>query len=176
MRWRTKKLVLVGLICVSALSLAWWLNLARDPLRTSARKAWKQKAVAQIMVCVTDPGWLSNELTGLRLKAAATEAYEGWLLDSLILMRSGEWLCYTNVCAKQPGGIHDLFIAHGSDGNWYYSTFHFCIGMVVLRCEEQPKDIKTFCETYYVRRFDGRSNECLKKTWPPGGLVDGSAF
>lgn len=166
MKTRLKKLVLIGLICTAALCLCWWFNPERDPLRTPARKAWKQKAIADITTRVANPAWLSNELASLTVKAGQTEGYEAWLSDSLILMKSGEWLCYTNICVKQPGGIHDLFIARGSDGTWYYSTFHFCIGMVVLRCQEQPEDLKSFCETYYVERFDGRSNECLKKTWP----------
>lgn len=167
MRVGLTKFVLVGMVFVGAISFPWWFNLKRDPLRKPARRAWKQTAIEKITERVTSPSWLSNELARLKLKSAQTEGFEAWLSDSLILMRSGEWLCYTNVCSKQPGAIYDLFIAYGSDGNWYYSTFHFCIEMVVLRLEEQPENLTTFCQTYYVHRFDGRSDECLKKTWPP---------
>ena len=85
----------------------------------------------------------------------------------MILMRKGEWLAYTNVCRKQDRHIYDLFLARGSDGRWYYSTYHFCIGMIVLRMEEQPEDLAEFARTYFLRTFDGRSDDCLQKTWPP---------
>jgi hypothetical protein len=82
--------------------------------------------------------------------------------------RNGEWLAYTNVCRKEDRHIHDLFLARGSDGRWYYSTYHFCIGMIVLRMEEQqPEDLAGFAKTYFLRTFDGQSDDCLQKTWPP---------
>lgn len=93
---------------------------------------------------------------------------DGWLSERLIVMRNGDWLAYTNICRKQDQHIYDLFLARGSDGQWYYSTYHFCIGMVALRMEEeQPDDLAGFAKTYYLRTFDGQSDECLQKTWPP---------
>lgn len=90
-----------------------------------------------------------------------------WLSERLIVMRNGDWLAYANICRKQDRHIYDLFLARGSDGQWYYSTYHFCIGMVVLRMEEQSDDLAGFAKMYYLRTFDGQSDECLQKTWPP---------
>lgn len=83
-------------------------------------------------------------------------------------MRNGDWLAYANICHKQDGRIRDLFLGRGSDGRWYYSTFHFCNQMIVLKMEEQSTNLVEFAKTYYLREFDGRSDECLQKTWPAG--------
>ena len=94
---------------------------------------------------------------------------EGWLSDKIILTGSGEWLVYRSHCSKaRPHNVKDIFLAKGSDGKWYYSTFHFCVGMVVLRGEPQPPDLKMFVHEYNLREFDGQSDECLKETksWP----------
>ena len=50
-------------------------------------------------------------------------------------MTNGAYLVYSQLCTKQNPRIHDIFIARGSDGKWYYSTFHFCIEMFTLRAE-----------------------------------------
>jgi hypothetical protein len=82
-------------------------------------------------------------------------------------MTNGEWMAYRNVCAKEEDRIADLVIGRGSDGKWYYSTFHFCIGMLNLRTMEQPESLPRFQTEYFLQEFDGHSDECLKKTWPP---------
>ena len=128
----------------------------------------KQKSIAEIAARVADPAWPTNEIA--RLKAQSTsEASEdaSWLSERIIVTRKGEWLAYANSCQKQDGRIPDIFLARGSDGHWYYSTYHFCVGMVVLRMEEQPEDLSAFAKTYLLRTFDGQSDDCLQKTWPP---------
>src|SRR5438067_927658 len=143
--------------------------LRAPSLQSSARREWKQKSIAEIAARVANPGWPANELS--RLKAESTsEASEGtrWLSDRIIVTRKGEWLAYASSCQKEDGLIPDIFLARGSDGHWYYSTYHFCVGMVVLRMEDQPEDLATFAKTYFLRTFDGQSDDCLQKTWPPG--------
>jgi hypothetical protein len=85
-------------------------------------------------------------------------------------MTNGEYLVYAHIDAKEDGRIHDIFIARGSDGKWYYSTFHFCIGMVTLAAEVLGPgwngSISEFATAYSAHEFDGHSDECLKKTWP----------
>jgi len=80
--------------------------------------------------------WLGDPTTVARLKNQSTsKASEdaSWLSERIIVTRKGEWLAYANSCQKQDGRIPDIFLARGSDGHWYYSTYHFCVGMVVLR-------------------------------------------
>ena len=86
----------------------------------------------------------------------------------IILTRKGEWLAFANRCQKQDGRIPDIFLARGSDGRWYYSTYHFCIDMINLRSEEQPEDLADIGRAYFLQTFDGHSDDCLQKTWPPG--------
>jgi hypothetical protein len=39
--------------------------------------------------------------------------------------------------------------------------------MLALRDEEQPDNLAQFIAAYFLREFDGRSDECLNLTWPP---------
>jgi hypothetical protein len=137
-------------------------------LQSSARRDWKQKSITEIGARVADPMWPTNELTRLQTRSTSDSGvYESWLSDRMIVARNGEWLAYANICRKEDRRIHDLFLARGSDGRWYYSTYHFCIGVVALRMEEQPEDLTGFTKAYFLRTFDGKSDDCLQKTWPP---------
>jgi len=161
-----KKLLIIAFCSVLLLAVAGVVVFFRPPsLESSARREWKQKSIAEISARVADPAWPSNELA--RLSAARSDQDESWLSDHMILMRNGDWLAYAGICHKQDRRIHDFFLARGSDGQWYYSTYHFCVGMAVLRVEEQPQDLAGFARTYFLRTFDGKSDDCLQKTWPP---------
>lgn len=143
-------------------------------LHSKGRKQWKESALKSILVQGTNSQWITNEIAKLRLEAAQ-DPEGGWVGTNLLVMTNGEWLLYQNNCVKEPSHLHDLFLARGSDGKWYYSTFHFCIGMVVLRMggatEEPgaPGSLAEFVKTYAVREFDGKSDVCLEKTWPIKG-------
>jgi len=164
-----KGLLIVAGICGLLIALWGWAAIRYNPLRSEARRAWKEKAIAEIAARVADPSRLNGELDALRSAQAREEPREEgfWISDHLLLMRNGDWLAYASICQKEDRRIRDLFLARGSDGQWYYSTYHFCIGMVVLRMEEQPESLAEFVKAYYLRPFDGHSDECLRKTWPP---------
>ena len=133
---------------------------ARFAPSTRARKAWKEKSIAEIASLVANPAWVSDQIAAMRKHAGSGEDdSDGWLSDRLILMRNGDWLAYASICQKQDPRIRDLFLARGSDGRWYYSTYHFCIGMVVLKVEEQPEDLPAFAKAHYLQPFDGHSDE-----------------
>lgn len=136
---------------------------------SNARRAWKDKAITEISSRTTNSAWIDTEL--VRLKAVGTndpDDSDGWLSPQLIVMKNGDWLAYANVCQKEDRRIRDLFLGRGSDGRWYYSTYHFCKGMIVLRMENQPEDLAKFVAAYYLREFDGHSDECLER---PGHLM-----
>jgi len=141
--------------------------VARFAPSSTARREWKDKAIADIASRVADAAWVSREIEGLK-KAGAGDGADSdrWLSERLILMRHGDWLAYANICQREDSRIADLFLARGSDGRWYYSTYHFCRGMIVLKGEEQSEDLAGFIKAYYLRPFDGHSDECLQKTWP----------
>lgn len=164
-----KKPLVIAIVSILLLAVICAVAYLQPPsLQSSARRAWKEKSIADIAARVGAPLWPSNE-SALLKPQSPNEPIEdaSWLSDHIILTRKGEWLAYANVCQKQDRRIHDLFLARGSDGQWYYSTYHFCMGMIVLRMEEQPEDLAAFAKTYFLQTFDGQSEDCLQKTWPP---------
>jgi hypothetical protein len=164
-----KWLLIVAGLCGLLIALGAWLAAQRNPLRSEARRAWKEKAMAEIAALVADSNRLSGELEQLKeAQAQAKPTDEGfWISGHLLLMRNGDWLAYANNCWKEEPHIYDMFLARGSDGQWYYSTYHFCVKMLVLRVGDQPESLAAFAKAHYLRPFDGRSDECLQKTWPP---------
>jgi hypothetical protein len=145
-----------------------------DPygLQAKPRRDWKDRALAEITRRSNDSAWVASEVAALKARATKDQTdSDGWLSPRLILMTNGEWIAYANVCRKEDRHIHDLFLGRASDGKWYYSTFHFCIRMLVLKMgmieEGEPGSVEEFAENYYLRTFDGHSDECLQLTWPP---------
>jgi hypothetical protein len=164
-----KKLFAIVGVCAVLLALAVVALALLFTPSDGARRAWKEKAIAGISWQLAHPTWPSNEVARLSHRGTSDHSdSDRWLSEDLILMRNGDWLTYRSVCQKEKRRIADLFIARGSDGRWYYSTFHFCIGMLDLKMEDQSEDLPAFVKAYYLRPFDGHSDECLQKTWPPG--------
>ncbi len=153
-------LLLVGIVAMAFL---------RAPsLQSAARREWKQRNIAEITARVADPAWPTNESVHLEAPGTnETGSDASWLSERIIVTRKGDWLAFANSCQKQDGRIADIFLARASDGRWYYSTYHFCIDMVALRMDGQPEDLATFTRTYFLQAFDGKSDDCLQKTWPP---------
>ena len=166
-----KKLIIAGaaaFLCVAAFGLA--VLVGGERLSSRARKEWKEKAIAEIAQRTSDPARVLREIDSLKTKPSVDTEWAKWISEDLILMTNGEWMVYRNICAKEAGRIPDLFIGRGSDAKWYYSTYHFCIGMIVLKdMMDQPESLTKFRGDCYLREFDGHSDECLKKTWPPVG-------
>jgi hypothetical protein len=164
-----KRLISLAGVSVAVLVAGMLIAVAlRYAPSSSARRAWKDKAIAELSSRVNDSAWVSSELARLRGTGTnSSDAPDSWLSPHLIVMRNGDWIAYASICQKEDRRIRDLFLGHGSDGRWYYSTYHFCKGMIVLRLEDQSEDLATFAQTYCLRPFDGRSDECLRKTWPP---------
>ena len=160
-------LVIAGVCCLLVVVTAIAV-LVRYAPSSSARRAWKDRAITDISTRVGDSAWVSNELASLKTRGTNDAGdSDSWLSPHLIVMRNGDWLAYASICQKEDHRIRDIFLGRGSDGRWYYSTYHFCIGMVVLRMEEQSDDLAAFAKAYYLRSFDGHSDECLQRTWPP---------
>lgn len=160
-----RKLLLAIAILLAILAVA---CDARKASTDGARKAWKDEAIIRIQKSVEDSMRLEAELA--RLKAVVSTngpASDNWFSTQLILMRNGEWISYAAVCQKENPKVEDLFLGRGSDGKWYYSTFHFCVGMLNLDLDEQAESLNQFAKKYFLREFDGHSDECLRKTRPP---------
>ena len=163
---KSRALLVAGVLLLVGAILAALPSFMSHRLQ-AARRHWKNDAIPAIAKLAEDKRWLSQEIGILTNRTADQRVLaEGWLTDKLILMRSGEWLIYRSHCSKEkPHFVKDIFLAKGSDGNWYYSTFHFCVGMITLRGEEtQPPNFAMFAHEYNLRQFDGRSDDCLQET------------
>jgi hypothetical protein len=138
-----------------------------DLPRSKWRREWKAAVIAAVEKQTSDRGWVEKEVSAVKAKLESQgEADGGWSSSSLILMGNGDWIAYASRCRKEDWRIRDIFIGRASDGKWYYSTYHFCIGMLSLRVDDRPESLAKFISTYSLREFDGRSDECLKQTWP----------
>jgi hypothetical protein len=135
-----------------------------------ARKDWKQQAIPEIAKFSDDSKWVSEEIALLCSgEATGNQSIiaDRWLTDRMILTASGEWLVYKSHCNKvPPHQVRDIFLAKGSNGRWYYSTCHFCVGMCALVMVQDlpPYDLATFALRYHLKEFDGVSDECLQQT------------
>ena len=89
-----------------------------------------------------------------------------WAQDHVLLMTNGECIIYVYRHGDNSGFVDHLFLGHGSNGRWLYSTYHFCNSMVGVLGEDPPGSIGEFAKRFSVREFDGRSDECLQHTWP----------
>lgn len=163
---KKKWLMLSLTVGVIVLAAGFFHRLTADPLRAPARKQWKAAAISQIEQRVRNSNWLEAELQKVR-QPSSQDSLE-WFSENLILTKSGDWIVFESKCSKEPGKIRDIFIGRASNGKWYYSTFHFCVRMLVLKSEEQPGSLSEFAGTYFLREFDGQSDDCLRQTWPPG--------
>ena len=179
MKTKTKGCLIIagafaGILVLAALALA-----VGYPLYAAhARREWKEQAIPEIARLAGDREWIAREIIRLKLAAKAEkpgplrgENGIGWLTDHMILMRNGEWLVYRNHCSKQsPHTVKDIFLAKGSNGKWYYTTCHFCVGMYALILmqselpENQPATLAAFAKRYHLREFDGHSDACLQTT------------
>ena len=138
-----------------------------DRLRAKPRREWKDQAIAKIERRLSDRPALDAEIARIRQALAGTRpTADAWIGDDVLVMNNGDWIACESICSKEDPRIHDLFIGRGSDGRWYYSTFHFCRGKVVLRVEgHPPESLAGFADAYWLVPFDGQSDDCLKETW-----------
>ena len=159
--------ILVLGACVLAGGVTVALLARGDRLRAKARREWKDEAITKIERRLRDRQALESEIARIGHALATTRpASDAWIGNDVLVMKNGDWIACQNICSKEDGRIHDLFIGHGSDGKWYYSTFHFCRGKVVLRMEDrQPDSLAQFVDAYWLAPFDGQSDDCLKATW-----------
>jgi hypothetical protein len=163
---KRRRWVVPGCLILTA-SIALFLISQRH---SSARRQWKDQAIVRIEQRLSDHQWLDGEVARLKAATWGRPLQGAWVGDELLLTRNGDWLICQSVAAKEQktSVTKDLFIGRGSDGKWYYSTFHFCIGKDVLHTEPQPDSLAQLVNAYWLVPFDGKSDECLKTTWDGG--------
>jgi hypothetical protein len=163
-----KKLAVIGTaICLCAVALGIVIFVAGpERLDSKARRHWKDNAIVQIAKQTSDSAAILKEIEAMKTTPPESE-WDTWISEDLIVMTNGQWIAYRSICQKEEERIPDLFLGLGSDGRWYYSTYHFCIRMINLKYDVgQPKSLTEFSRTYYLKEFDGQSDDCLKDTRP----------
>ena len=129
-----------------------------------ARKIWKDEALAQLAKTSMTNDVVLAEID--QIKHPTPNLDFRWAHEHVLLMTNGEFLVYAFRHGFNSGFVDHLFLAHGSDGHWYYSTYHFCNSMAGVIGDNWPGSIADFVSRYAVREFDGRSDVCLQHTWP----------
>lgn len=169
---RRGRIVAIGLLFAGLLivALAWYLNPNR--LDSPARRHWKDNALAELQQRLRDPAAITIETRQLNASIGQSGIPGNWDKGDLLAMQNGEWIVCRNICRKENALVRDLFVGYASDGRWYYSTFHFCRNRIVLQIEFQPKSLNDFIDGYYLKSFDGVSDDCLQETWTGGAWGD----
>lgn len=166
-KWLGPALVGTAAVLAAGALLAYRATGLHDLNRSKWRREWKETVIAMIEKQTSDRAWLEKETALVKAKLESLgEDDGGWFSEHLLLLKNGEWIAYASRCRKEDWRIPDLFIGHASDGKWYFTTYHFCRGMLSLRVDDRPESLAKFISIYSLREFDGRSDECLKKTWP----------
>jgi hypothetical protein len=130
----------------------------------SSRRNWKDEALGQITRTSMTNEEVRTEID--QIKHPTPNLNFGWTHQHVLLMTNGEFLVYAFRHGFNNGFVDHLFLAHGSDGRWLYSTYHFCNSMAGVVGDDPPGSISEFSTRYTAREFDGKSDECLQHTWP----------
>jgi hypothetical protein len=164
-----KCLTLLAGLTSAIIIIGWFARRpSPDPLHALPRQQWKDRAISLIQHRAADRAWIAAQTARLHA-AAATRPFAHWISGDFLLMKNGDWIICQNVSRKEPPHIQDLFIGLGSNGQWYYSTFHFDTDKAALQSEgTQPASLLQFVDGYSFRPFDGHSNDSLQSTWTPG--------
>lgn len=156
-------LFIVLLIVATSLAGFWWFVKQRDHL---ARAQWKGQALERLAELSLSNEEILREFGELKAGQTSDQDWR-WTNDQLLLMTNGEYIVYAHWHGANNGFVDHLFLGHTSDGRWLYSTYHFCNSMAAVRGDAPPGSIDEFAERYSARQFDGKSDECLQRTYPP---------
>ena len=163
----------VGLAIVLTGVAVFLAVIRKDPyhLRAPERRQWAINAISGVSSDATNMVWRTAEIAELKNEFGKQRPDHDsalyWMSPRLILMKNGDSMIYRSLCNKEDPLVHDIFIGRGSDGKWYYSTFHFCVGMCALEVigARHPADLAGFVSAYSLREFDGQPEHCLERTW-----------
>jgi hypothetical protein len=152
----------VALLIVAVL-VGWWAAVQYKFQR--ARGNWEKATLRQLAEIPLTNEQIRVELDQIRNPTPNLNF--GWAHDHVILMTNGQYLVYSFWHGFNSGAVDHLFLAHGTDDKWYYSTYHFCSHMAGILSDAPAGSISDFVNRYSLREFDGKSDDCLKHTWPP---------
>ena len=161
---RRRVYVLATISIIFVVAIFGYAALRRKEFRD--RADWMTATLPKIAQLST-----SNQFVGEQIQLLKTSTRKGnnpdWTGQYILLMTNGEYLVYCFRHGNNNGTLPHLFLARSSDGRWFYSTYHFCNEMVGAMGDAPPASIDDFAKRYFALEFNGKSEECLKTTWPP---------
>jgi len=153
-RWLTIGIMTIVLITGFACG-AWWLV-------TYKRTRWKGTALERLARSSVTNEVVRQELDQLKASYTNVSAIV-WTHDHVLLMTNGEHIVYEYRHGANDSFPPHLFLGRCSDGRWH-SSHHFCKSMQMVKYDLAPGSIAEFAKRYSARNFDGKSNECLRRT------------
>jgi hypothetical protein len=101
--------------------------------------------------------WLWSEVQHLQnlgappLALATNREPKAWAQDGFLVFSNG-WAAfvYRTIHSPDPENIKDIALLRTSDGVFYVSYHHFCLGMAMYDAEARPRDFSQFLEIYGV--------------------------
>lgn len=155
----------IAALFVGLLLLLVGLFLVVDYWMEAQRAEWKTATLAHLAEAELRDPFVQSELRSLTSDPANTPI-GSWAGQKVIKMTNGEHLVYDFRHGANIGYLDHLFLARGSNGRWYYSTYHFCNMLTGIRMDNPPSSISDFASKYWLREFDGKSDICLESTAP----------
>jgi hypothetical protein len=156
MRWSVIAVLLIG----ATLSAIWWT--ARR-VTERERTKWKGPALARLTGMSITNEQVRLEMDELKARSKTNEIE--WAGEHVLVMTNGQYIVYEYRHGRNDWFPPHLFLARTSDGQWLYSSYHFCNSMGMIRWDNPPGSVAEFCRKYFARPFDGKSDDCLKLTW-----------
>jgi len=157
------KIIMIIILCIVGGGFL-YAKLRADEHHASERRQWKNAAIIAITNDLKDPDHLKKRFGEIPNPRDEWDKSE-WMTSDTIVCKNGAWLAYRSQTHKVDPKVYDIFVARASDGNWYYSDYHFCIGAMVLMSNGQPESLDQMKKHYFLVQFDGSSDDALRPTW-----------
>jgi len=128
------------LVIVLVLAGMWWVakwKAARD------RAQWKRPTLQRLAGLSTANEEIRRALDELKAGPKPNIDFE-WVHDQVLLMTNGEYIIFAFRHGANNRFVDHLFLGHGSNGRWLYSTYHFCSMMAGVRGDDPPGSIAEF--------------------------------
>jgi len=154
----TLTIAITGIMVAGVMALVIASRVRQSSMDTATR-SFRDGSITEITRLTADAQSVSNRVASM---ARQSDEEDRWFSEHIIVMKTGEWVVYVSKCSKEDPRIRDTFVCRASDGGWYESTFHFCIGAIVLRMEGQPADLRAFITQYRLSPLPGQPNTVLK--------------
>src|SRR4051812_16180878 len=116
-------MIIVGLAGV-------WLFARQKAARHRAQ--WKAPTLQRLTALSITNEEIQREINDLKARPRPSQ---DWANDQVLLMANGEYIIFSFRHGANNGFVDHLFLGHGSNGKWLYSTYHFCNQMAAVSAE-----------------------------------------